>query len=67
MQNELKNIQAFFTERRERCLSVSALEKEERLKEMKLELKEMKFQVANELVNGNYFEAKQGFNSILTT
>lgn len=40
-------------------------EKEERLKEMKLELKEMKFKVANELVNGNYFEAKQGFNSIL--
>lgn len=40
-------------------------EKEERLKEMKLELKEMKFQVANELVNGNYWEAKQGFNSIL--
>lgn len=40
-------------------------EKEERLKEMKLELKEMKFKVANELVNGNYWEAKQGFNSIL--
>ena len=40
-------------------------EKEERLKEMKLELKEMKFKVANELVNGNYWEAKQGFTSIL--
>lgn len=40
-------------------------EKEERLKEMKLELKEMKFKVANQLVNGNYWEAKQGFNSIL--
>lgn len=41
------------------------IEKQERLKEMKLELKEMKFKVANQLVNGNYFEAKQGFNNIL--
>lgn len=39
--------------------------KEKQIREFETLRERLKFRVANELVNGNFFEAKRGFNQIL--